>query len=335
MGNNKKVLVLGYGAMGLYLVPELSQMGYKVDVFCLDGIKDSYPNVTFNKADCKADGFLKNLIENGNYDAVVDFLIYSSAEFQKIHPIFLENTMHYIHPSSYRVYSSNELPIKETSPLLLNVSEDKDFLATEEHEYSLYKARKEKILHASKYRNWTILRPAITYSKYRFQLVTLEANVVIERSRKHKTVILPEQAMEIQATMSWAGDVAKMIARLVFNPRAMGETYSVCTAEHNTWRQVAEYYKEITGLEYITVDTDTYVNLLGGSAGVRYQLLYDRCLNRIMDNSKILEVTGLKQSDIMPLKQGLAREYAALPKDYVWSKTAINNTMDEYLAKRS
>lgn len=330
----KKVLVIGYGAMGMYLVPELSKMGYLVDVFCKEDVKDTFPGVTFTKADCKAEGFLQNLVENGHYDAMVDFLIYTIDAFEKIYPVYLKNVAHYIHPSSYRVYSSVELPIKETSPRLLEVSDDPAFLAAEKTEYSLYKARKEDILKNSGYNNWTVLRPAITYSKFRFQLVTLEADTVIERGMKGKTIILPEQAMDVQATMTWAGDVAKMIARLVLNPKAMGEIYSVCTAEHQTWRQVAECYKEIIGLNYITVDTETYLQLVGWwGIGARYQLLYDRCLDRVMDNSKILEATGMQQSELMPLKEGLIREIQALPADYVWEETEVDDRMDAYLAE--
>jgi hypothetical protein len=55
--------------------------------------------------------------------------------------------------------------------------------------------------------NWPIIRPAITNSKTRFQLTTLEANVLITRMHKGKKVILPEFAMIIQARMSLAGDV--------------------------------------------------------------------------------------------------------------------------------
>jgi hypothetical protein len=109
-------------------------------------------------------------------------------------------------------------------------------------------------------------------------------------------VILPEEAMSIQATMSWAGNVAKMMSRLILNPAALKETYTVVTSEHKTWEEIANYYKEIIGLEYLTVDTEIYLSFFDQSMAkaARYKLLYDRCLNRIIDNSKMLQVTGLK-----------------------------------------
>ena len=48
-----------------------------------------------------------------------------------------------------------------------------------------------------------------------------------------------------------------------------------------------------------------------------------------MDNSKVLAATGLEQSGLMPLYDGLEKEIARCPKDYPWP---VNAAMDEYLA---
>jgi len=330
--NMKKVLVLGgTGAMGVYLVPELASMGYQVKVVSLDNVVSNNPRITYVKANAKDNSFLHSLLQE-NYDAIVDFMLYYTKEFSEKYEMLLSSTNHYIFLSSYRVYA-NSIPIREDSPRLLDVSENKEFLATED--YSLYKAREEDILRASNFNNWTIVRPAITYSKFRYQLVTLEANTVIYRAMNKLPVILPEEAMPVQGTMSWAGDVAKMLSRLVLNPAALKETYTVATSEHHTWEEIANYYKEIIGLEYLTVDTETYLSFFEPSMakGARYQLLYDRCFNRVVDNSKILLATGLKQSDLMPLKEGLKKELSALPKDTVWSRSTISERMDEFLKK--
>jgi hypothetical protein len=53
----------------------------------------------------------------------------------------------------------------------------------------------------------------------------------------------------------------------------------------------------------------------------------------ITDNTKILEHTGLKQSDLMGLKEGLKYEYER-SKDFDWNKFANdfrNSRMDAYL----
>lgn len=329
----KKALILGAtGAMGVYLVPELLKMGYRVDGVSLDASVSKDPRLTYIQANAKDLDFLTQQLQN-SYDAVVDFMIYPEPEkFAPYRDLFLENAKHYIYLSSYRVYAGTA-PITEESPRLADIDLPEEF---EKHrEYSIYKAAGEDMLRASGRNNWTIIRPAITYSKQRFQLTILEASTVIRRAKLGKTLVLPESAMDKQATMSWAGDVAKMIARLILNPDAYAEVFSVCTAEHNTWREVAEMYKEITGLNYITVDNETFLEILNpGNIYTRQQLLYDRCFDRIMDNRKILKVTGLKQSDLMLLKEGIAREFAQVNVDKLPLAAEANARMDAYLESR-
>ena len=328
MKQGHKALVLGgTGAMGVYLVPELASMGYEVKVVSCDEVVSDHPRISYVKADAKNPEVMKALLKE-KFDAIVDFMIYGTTEFKEKHDLLLQNTDHYIFLSSYRVYSGG-VPVTENTPRLLEVSPDKDFLTTED--YSLYKARQEDILQKSKYNNWTIVRPAITYSKRRFQLVTLEAPVVVARAMKGLPVVIPREALSVQATMNWAGDVAKMFSRLLFNPAAYRECFTLATAEHHTWGEIAEYYREIIGLKYVAVDKEDYLQIMC-SPGARYQLDYDRLFERIVDNSKILRVTGLKQEDFMPLRRGLEKELSALPKDVVWPDAgAVWQRMDDYV----
>jgi nucleoside-diphosphate-sugar epimerase len=328
--NGRKVLVLGgTGAMGVYLVPELAARGYEVKVISWDEVVSNNPLITYVKANGKDIEYLKELLKE-KFDVIVDFLMYPGNEFNERYELFLQNTDHYFYLSTYRVYDGVEIPITETSPRLLDNSKDKDFLATDD--YSLFKARGEDVLRNSKYNNWTIVRPAITYSKFRYQLVTLEAPVVVARALKGLPLVLPEAALSIQATMSWAGDVAQMFAGLVLNPGAYGEAFTLATSEHHTWGEIAEYYKEIIGLKYIAVDTEDYLKIMGGTPAARYQLAYDRLFDRIVDNSKVLRVAGLKQENIMPLRQGLKKELSALPKDTAWpAASTIGERMDAYV----
>ncbi|MBQ4050146.1 MAG: NAD-dependent epimerase/dehydratase family protein [Oscillospiraceae bacterium] len=331
----KKILVLGgTGAMGIYLVPELIRMGHAVDVVSLDERVSDDPNLRYITADAMDNDFLEKILKNG-YSGIVDFMIYKTPQFRARYELLLNNTDHYIYLSSYRVYADSPV-ITETSPRLLDVSGDQEYLATED--YSLIKARGEDILAASSFDNYTMIRPAITFSSFRYQLVTLEANVFVDRMYKGKTVLLPEAAMDVQATMSWAGDVAKMIARLLFKKHTMKERYTLATAEHQTWGEVAGYYREIGGLKPLWVDTETYLKMHSGSETIdphkRWQLDYDRLFNRVVDNRKILEATGMKQSELMKVKDGLAYELSRLPKGYVWPESKSNDMMDAYLAER-
>lgn len=334
----KKVLVLGgTGAMGVYLVPELIEMGYAVDVYSLDKETSDNPLLNYFVGDVTDNGFLKEILKKG-YDAIVDFMIYSTKEFEVKCPLFLESTGQYVYLSSYRVYANDEVPIKETSPRLLDIMEkrDPDFYATDD--YSLKKAKGEEMLKASGKNNWTVVRPAITYSKRRIQLVTLEGNSFVPRALQGKKVIVPKEALEKQATMSWAGDVGKMIAKLIFNEKAYGEAFTVSTSEHHTWGEIAEYYNELIGLEVVPVSNEDFVHALYDERYKQlgfYQLFYDRLFERVIDNSKILRVTGMKKEELMPLYDGLKLELSGMSLDTNWNTgdCSISQRMDEYLKK--
>ena len=115
----KKILILGgTGALGTYLVPELLQLGYNVDVVSLEGKTSEYARLRFIKNDAKDVAFLSEQVKE-EYDCIIDFLVYFSIEeFQKYYPIFLNHTSHYIFASSYRVYADSREPICEESPRL-------------------------------------------------------------------------------------------------------------------------------------------------------------------------------------------------------------------------
>lgn len=326
-----KVLVLGgTGAMGKYCVPELLRLGHRVDVAALDALESNNPNLRYIVGNVKQDGVTEKLLKEGNYDAVIDFMTYGTKEFENTYKLFLDNTKHYIFISSCRVFADCP-PITEKSPRLLDVCTDPEFMATDD--YALYKAREEDMLRNSGKKNWTICRPATTFSTGRYQLVTLEAPQFIHRMKMGKAVVLPKEAMDKEATLGWGGDVGVMIARLVLNDEAFGEDFNVATGEYHTWREIAAMYTELCGLEYIEAPYEDYLEILGGETWRRYQLLYARMFRRITDNSKILRVAGMKQSELMPLYEGLKKELEAT-KDYDWEKYAesdISKRMDEYL----
>ncbi len=330
-----RILVLGgTGAFGTYLVGELLAAGNRVDVVSLDDVVSGDERLRYIKADAKEIPFLQRLLAE-NYDAIVDFMVYYKSEFRQRYEMLLGAADHYVFLSTYRVYAQSNGPLTESSPRLLDVMTDPAYLAEDEYEYALYKAREEDMLQESSRRNWTILRPSITYSKRRFQLVTLEANTLIPRARQGKAVLLPEEALDRQTTMTWAGDAAKMMAAIVKNERAYGETYTIATAEHHTWREVARMYEEICGLKYHAVDTETYLRIWGaGSRYARFQLLYDRLFERIIDNRKILSISGLRQSEFTPLGEGLRKELSALPETVDFGKSEAGERMDQYLQSK-
>ena len=327
----KKVLVLGAtGAMGRYLVPELLALGYDVTGVGLDESAPWQGSAKYIKGNAFDKEFLSLLLREG-YDGVVDFMSYASVPFSDYANLFLDNCAHYIFLSSCRVYDDKEIPVRETSPRLLDSSDDEVLKGS--NDYCIHKAKAENLLWASDYNNFTIVRPATTFSTMRLQLVTLEFRDCVARALNGKKVVLPIQAKDKPATLCWGGDVAKMIARVLFNDEARREAYNVCSSEYKTWGEIADYYKDLVGLKAVWVDKEDYLKILNPEVplGVRWQLEYARLFHRITDNSKILSLTGMKQENIISMYDGLKFEIANIPADYVPEDTAVGLRMDEYL----
>lgn len=327
----KKVLVLGAtGAMGRYLIPELVNLGYAVTGVGLDEAAPWSVKASYIKGNAFDKDFLTELLQE-KFDGIVNFMDYGKYAFSDYYKLFLENTDHYIFLSSCRVYDDKEQPIRETSPRLWDSSEDEVLRAS--HDYCIHKAQDEDLLAASPYHNWTVVRPATTFSTMRLQLVTLEFKNSVARALMGKKVVLPIEAKDKPATLSWGGDVANMIARILFKAQAKREVYNVCSAEHRTWEEIAAYYRDLVGLEAVWVDKEDYLKILSpeGKINVRWQLEYARLFRRITDNSKVLALTGLKQEDMMPMYDGLKLEIGNIPKDYVPLDTEVGLRMDEYL----
>ena len=313
MNAEKSILVLGgTGAMGRYLVPKLADDGYRVDVVSLDDWTSDRANLRYLKANAKDEAVRAQLLAN-HYDGIVDFMIYhTTPEFRHVAPQMLANTDHYIYLSTYRVFDES-VPTDERSPRLWDTVTEPDFHNSED--YCMFKARGEDWLRASAFGNWTIIRPAITYSQKRCQLTTLEREHFLPLASSGDPIYISEETWNVQATMSWAGDVAEMIRRLMFRPDALRDDFNVCTAEHHTWGEVAAIYGELFGAKVEPVPTDDYLRMWVGDLGnmaAQRQLRYDRFFNRVMDNRKILNFTGMQQSEMMGLADGLAHEHDSL-----------------------
>lgn len=300
----KALLIGGTGAMGVYLAPELLRRGYSVDVTSRFDHVDSQKKITHLKGNALDVEFIARILRDKKYDVVVDFMTYTTDQFRERYELYLKATKQYIFLSSYRVFADTPV-ITELSPRLLDVCDDVEYLNTDE--YALAKARQEDMLRSSKSTNWTIVRPAITYSKTRFQFGTLEANVFLWRATKGLPIAFPAPMLGKVTTMTWAGDVARLMSKLCLNERAYGEDFNVATAENHTWQEVLNIYKKNIDIELRKTTTEQYILAIGSNFS-QYQVRYDRMFDRKIDNSKVLDVTGESQLDFTKLAEGLEAE---------------------------
>lgn len=298
------VLVLGgTGAIGARVCSHLAERGDEV-VSTTRRDRVSYDaNISYVKGNAHNPSFLGALLAD-HWDAVVDFMVWSTEEFRERYRGFLSATNQYVYTSSYRVYADSPV-IREDSPRLLDVVDDSAYLATDE--YALAKARCENLLFESGWGNWTVVRPAVTYDGAvgRLQLGVLESGDWLWRAVNGVFVPIPEDILKRQATMSWGNDVAEMIARLVGNPDAFGEAFTVSGSDHMTWGEVAEAYRSaFPSLEVVPCGLDEFI----GACTNVWQVRYDRMYDRVVDNSKVLSATGMRRSDLTGMCEGLTRE---------------------------
>lgn len=307
-----RILVLGgTGAMGVPLVDQLSDMeSAKVDVTSRSH-RTPYKNITYIQGNAHDDVFLRNILKQ-RYDAIIDFMIYKSDELKKKLPILLENTAQYFFFSSSRVYADSDEPLCECDARLLDVCPDRQYLNTDE--YALAKAREEDLLKTSSHKNWTIIRPYITYNSQRLQLGVYEKEHWLFRALNGRTVILPKDIAEKSTSLTYGADVAKTIIPLIGNKKALGETFHIMTTERIKWKEVLQIYTEVieekTGIKIKVVQPDSSDELQAiwpSSA----QIKYDRLYNRIFDNSKVLDAVG--------------------PIEYVGIRDGIRMCLEEFL----
>lgn len=297
-----KVLVLGgTGAMGVHVTRLLAEEGHDVAVTSRRD-REERGGVRYAKGNAKDPAFLESLLSE-RWGAVVDFMVWSTAEFRERYRKLLAATDQYVFVSSYRVYADSPV-ITEDSPRLLDVCGDAEYLATDE--YALAKARCEDMLFTSGGSNWTVVRPAITYDgSGRFQLGVHEAELWLWRALKGIPVPLPGVMLGKQATMTWGGDVARMIVGLVGNPEALGEAFTVSTSEHLAWSDIASIYRSIVpDLEVAACGLEEFERERGGV----YQIRYDRMFDRVVDNSRVLAATGIDPSSLASMERGLVTE---------------------------
>jgi nucleoside-diphosphate-sugar epimerase len=309
-----KILLLGgTGAMGSHLGEILSSNKQNI-VITTRANRKSSEFIEYRQGDAKNIDFLNTLLEE-KWDVIVDFMIYNETELKERVQKLLNSTSQYMFLSSSRVYDNSAEFIKEDITRLLDTCKDKEYLATSE--YALTKARQEDILKSSSKKNWTIIRPYITYSETRLQLGTLEKENWLYRALKGRTIVFSQDIKEHFTTLTYGFDVAIAMVKLMNGPNALGEAYHITSKNSYKWEELLEVYleaiKEETGKRPKVLFqnlTDFYTWNHG-----KYQIIYDRLYDRKFDNTKVNEF--IDTNKFIDAKEGLRKclkEFIENPK---------------------
>lgn len=299
----KNILLLGgTGAMGNHLVNILNDDAY--DIFVTSrSLRKNKSGVTYVQGNAHDDTFLNSLLKMRTWDIIVDFMIYGSMEFSNRIGLLLNSCAQYVFLSSSRVYANSEKPITEDSPRLLDVCKDEKYLLTDE--YALSKAREENVLFNAKRKNWTIIRPYITYSEIRLQLGVLEKDYWLYQALHDRTIVFSKDIASKTTTLTYGYDVARGIAAILGKETALGEIFHITVAEHHTWQEIFDMYLRVLEDEFgkkpkvLMLDENPRMKI----PGHEWQVKYDRYYNRIFDNSKIAKFVDV--NTFKPTLEGL------------------------------
>lgn len=265
--------------------------------------RTNHGNVTYLQGNAKEKEFIFSVCKE-HWDVIIDFMVYNLHELRERVDLFLESTKQYIFISSARVYADSPL-ITEDSPRLLEVCQDKEYV--ESNEYAIIKAKEEDVLFESGRKNWTIVRPSLTYAENRLQLGVYEKENWLYRALHGRSIVFSKDLMDRYYTLSYGKDVAEGIAGLVGKEEALGQAFHIVIEESFQWKDILEIYlnvlEENTGKRPKVVLTDTCTNLQ--IPGARYQVLYGRYFNRHFDNSKIRTIVDT--SNWIPPQKGLEK----------------------------
>lgn len=299
-----KILLLGgTGVIGNQLTNHLCKNSlYKIDITSRKHKKKKHlsKNVSYIFGNAKSKTFLKDVIKKKQYDLIVDFMVYSSSEFKHRIDMILANCGHYFFLSSYRVFADiGSNPFSEETKKLIECNIDKTYLNSEE--YAISKCKQELFMENSKFSNWTIVRPGITYGPNRLQLLCYEGYHFIPRTLKGLSVPFPVDALNITACMTSSHDCGYLLSRLIECPLIERESYNIASHEKHTWNQIIDIYKSSLNLEIKEIKLIEYLSL-----GLNnYQLRFDRLVNRICNNNKILKKIDEPNYQFIDLEFGI------------------------------
>ena len=297
--------------MGIHLTRLLSNFGAIIFVTSRTFHED-YGNVHFIKGNAKDPQFIDLVLKSREWDCIVDFMVYGTSEFRARIDMLMSSTKQYIFLSSARVYSASDNRLTEQSLRILDVTEDKKYLNTDE--YALYKAREEDIVINSRYTNYTIIRPYITYAENRLPLGIWEKETWVRRLSEQKSLALPACFLSKQTTLAYGMDVSLYISKIVCNEKALGQIYNIVANKSMTWYEVLNCYldeiecfkgyrPQIVVVDYFTTNFKQILKnfslwlfcfrFIRNKINVQdcsYQLIYDREYDRIFDNRKLVEL---------------------------------------------
>lgn len=268
----------GSGEISFDCIHETVRLGHEVTVFNRGHSNDGLPEVCrFITGDVEDDTAYGRLAEE-HFDVVCQFRLFTPESMRRDVALFTGQCGQYVFISSASAYAKpvRGLPITESTPLI------NPFWA-----YSRAKAEMEALLQAQNGLPFTIVRPSHTY---RTRMPTPLGGEVSRLLRGRPVVVHGDG--ESLWTVTHASDFARPFARLLGEPRAIGEAFHITASRAWSWNEIFQAMAAALGVErpeWIHVPSETLIRYNREWEG---PLLGDKTYSVIFDNTKVTSVVG-------------------------------------------
>jgi nucleoside-diphosphate-sugar epimerase len=256
-----------------------------------------------------------------DFDVVCQFRLFTPAALERDLAFFAGHCRQYVFISSASAYRKpvRGLPITEATPL-----------GNPYWPYSRDKASMEAMLGAQDRLPYTIVRPSHTY-RTRMPTPMPDAPEV-SRMLRGKPVVLHGDGESLW-TVTHAEDFARPFARLLGEPRALGEAYHITGDRAWSWNEIFEAVAAALGvpLTLVHVASDTLVRYHPEWAG---PLLGDKSPSVRFDNRKVKALVGDFDCPIDPWRgmKMVAERYPPSPDDF---DPALDTLLDRIVADQA
>src|SRR5208337_3203572 len=202
------------------------------------------PGVKALSADVNDPALLQKL-EHESFDAVVDWIAFTTADIERDLKLFRGRTRQFIFISSTSAYQKPQTHylMTESTPL-----------ANPHWDYSRNKiACEERLMQAYREEGFpiTIVRPSLTYGDTQIVLPVnswKKSFTAVDRMRRGKKVIVPGDGSSLWV-ITYNSDFAQGIVGLLGHKQAIGHAFHITSDEVMTWDQFYRITAQAAGVE--------------------------------------------------------------------------------------
>ena len=296
----KLLLVGGTGVLSSAVARHALRSGFRVTM--INRGKRPIPDgAELLVCDCHRHAAIESMLSGRQFDAVIDFLCYTTEDVKASFTLYSRHCSQYIYISSCAVYDTRKAGVMtEESAKGLPI-----------WNYSIDKWNSEVLLAelaATSSCRTTVIRPSVTYGDTRIPYG------IMPPYGYHWT--LPARILNGKPIVRWNGgenrcnmmrveDFAVGCIGLVGNPYAYGEAFNICGDETPSFNDVLLVLSELLGKKVITFDleSDFFAKEFPSKSG---EILGGRSLDSLNSNAKIKRIVpAFKQT--IGLRDGIAR----------------------------